>query len=217
MLNDVMIVRLFSTQLSAGNIDIPIFWAILVAVCIFAYVTQTGSAEERYAYANWIALAVFAAFFIFVFCHPYWIVLIVPFLTMIIVANDTARKVNMILEPLIAAGCMYLYVGSFGVYMTEDNLNLMVLAAAGHPTNGTGYLTSAQWMEAHGLDQFYGQAFAVFVVCLVAFLVINRPGKVADAFGNREEKLVFDHGMIYVRQLMLLVYILAVLYIGYIA
>lgn len=218
ILNDVMIERLFSTQLQAGNVDIPIFWAILVAICIWAYVTHVDGQEERFSYANWIALAVFAAFFIFVFSHPYWIVLIVPYLTMIITANDGSRKVNMILEPLISAGCMFVYFGKFGVYLKEINMNLMVLAASGHPTNDKGYLESATWMIKHGLDKYYGQAFAVFAVCLVAFLMINSPKKVSASWTRRqEETFTFDHGMIYVRQLMLLVYILAYLYIGYIA
>ena len=218
ILNDVMIERLFSTKLQAGNVDISIFWAILVAICIWAYTTKVEGKNERFAYASWTSLAVFAAFFIFVFSHPYWIVLIVPFLTMLIVANNEDRKVNMILEPLISAGCMFVYFGKFGVYLKEINMNLMVLAASGHPTNNTGYLESATWMIKHGLDKYYGQAFAVFAVCLVAFLIINKPKKVAMSWSKRgEQSFAFDHGMIYVRQLMLLVYILAYLYIGYIA
>ena len=218
VLNDVMIERLFSTQLQAGNVDIPIFWAILVAICIWAYVTNISGKEHYFVYANWIALAVFAAFFIFVFSHPYWIVLIVPFMTMLILANNVDRKVNMILEPLISAGCMFVYFGKFGVYLKEINMNLMVLAASGHPTNNKGYLESATWMIKHGLDKYYGQAFAVFAVCLVAFLIINKPQKVAVSWAERQRQTFsFDHGMIYVRQIMLLVYILAYLYIGYIA
>jgi hypothetical protein len=218
ILNDVMKERLFSTVFPAGNVDIPIFFALLVALCIWCYMQKVSTKESLAAYAVWISLAVFAAFFIFVFAHPYWIVLIAPFVTLIIAIHGKQRKINMILEPIISASCMFVYFGKFGVFMTETNWDLMIMPKLGLASNGTGYAQSSEWIVAHGLDAYFGAAFAVFAVCLIAFLIINHPKALAAACGtDKKNALHFDHGMVYVRTAMLVCYILVYLYISYVA
>lgn len=216
VLNDVMIERLFATKLQAGNVDIPIFFALLVGLCIWCYTRKISGKKTYFVYAVWVALTVFVTFFIFVFAHPYWIVLIAPFVIIIITLNDMDRKLNMALELFISASVMYVYFGKFGVFLKEVNYDLMILPKFGITANGTGYLESSTWMVAHGLDQFYGQMFAIFAVCAIAFLIINRPNKLEEKRIGKSKDLIFDHGLVLVREIMLLVYILAYIYIGYV-
>jgi hypothetical protein len=58
--------------------------------------------------------------------------------------------------------------------------------------------------------------YGVFAVCLIAFLVINRPERLEKAWeADKNQTLSFDHGMILVRILILLAYILGLLYFAY--
>lgn len=217
ILNDVMIERLFKTVFPAGNVKIPIFIAVLIALCIWCYV-QNVKKEELQDFAMYIALFVFADFFIFVFVHPYWIVLLAPFLTYFVARNADGRKLNVILELILSVAAMFVYCTKFGVFITEKGVNHMILPLLGHPTNGTGYSQSSEWIVAHGLDFYVKPMFAVFAVCLIAFVIMNYPRRYADILaGKKEEGITFDHGMIYVRLLGVLGYIATYMYLGYIA
>jgi hypothetical protein len=216
VLNDVMIVRLFGTQFPAGNTDIPIFTALLVAVCIWCYVKKAEGKRQRFVYAVWIALYVFAAFFIFVFSHPYWIVLISPFLVIIITLNGEGRKLNLLLETILSVAVMFVYHTKFGVFMTEKCIDLMVLPKLGFSVNGTGYTQSSEWIVDHGLDFYAPAMYGVFAVCLIAFLILNRPDSLQESWEkDRGESLKFDHGMITVRFALLGFYLAALLYLAY--
>ena len=78
----------------------------------------------------------FADFFITVFAHPYWIVLLMPYLMIAYMQNVEKRKVNLILEFCINVTVSFYYIGSFGVYITEDSFGYLVLARLGLVPNG---------------------------------------------------------------------------------
>lgn len=216
ILNDVMIERLFGTQFPGGNIDIPIFTALVVALCIFCYMQHIEGRRNRFVYAVWIALFVFASFFVFVFSHPYWIVLIAPFLVIIITMNGENRKVNMLLETILGVAIMFVYHTKFGVFMTETCIDLMVLPKFGLSVNNSGYAQSSEWIVDHGLDFYAPAMYGIFAVCVIAFLVINRPERLKKAWeADKDQELSFDHGMILVRILILLAYIGGLLYFAY--
>ena len=130
--------------------------------------------------------------------------------------NVEKRKVNLILEFCINVTVSFYYIGSFGVYITEDSFGYLVLARLGLVPNG-GVGTAGELIEKTGLylPVFYG----IFAVCLVAFLMINFPKfmpKTEEKKRLAQEENKFDHGMVYLRLLMILVFILANIYVSYI-
>ena len=225
VLNDVMVERMFTTTLPAGNVEIPAFLSILVAISIWAYMKKPKTKEACFYYVNWIALAVFADFFIFVFAHPYWIVLLAPYLILLLVMNTENGKLNLILEFFLQTSVTVFYWCTFGVYVTEDTFSYLVLKRFGFAPNRTGYQGLADLVTDKGLDNYVTVLFGIFAVCLLAFLLINRPEKKQEVSGKLlaedwkdhvNDRLVFDHGMIYLRLFMIVIYILACIYIAYI-
>lgn len=215
-LTDIMTRRLFETFIPGGNCGIPIFSALLVAISIWAYVTSVEKKEDYFYYANWIALTVFAIFFTTVFAHPYWIILLEPYLVIAYMQNIEKRKVNMILEFFINVIISFYYIGSFGVYITEGSFSYLILARLGLETNG-GFGSAGELIEATGLylPVFYG----IFAVCLTAFVLLNFPRYMPQTEEQRvlaQEDNKFDHGMVYLRLFMILVFILANIFISYI-
>lgn len=224
VLNDVMVERMFTTTFPAGNVEIPAFLSILVAISIWAYIKKPQTKESCFYDVNWIGLAVFADFFIFVFAHPYWIVLLAPYLILLVVMNAEHTKINLILEFFLSACVSVFYWCTFGVYVTEDTFSYLILPRFGLVPNGTGYQGLSGLIEAKNWENYVSVLFGIFVVCLLAFLWINRPEKkqeqyrvhLAEDWKNHVSgKLTFDHGMIYLRLLMVLVYIIACVYIAY--
>lgn len=228
VLNDVMVDRMFETVLPAGNLEIPAFLTILVGICIWAYATEIKSREAYFYYANWIALAVFAAFFIFVFAHPYWIVLLAPYTVMLVVMNAERMKLNVLLEFFMEVSVTVVYLATFGVYMTETTFSDLILTRLGFAPVSGGYFSLGDWAVKMELEPYISVLFGIFAVCLLALLVLNRPGKrkgqkcaeaVPYALEWKEhvtEKLEFDHGMMYLRLVMILVFILGCIYFSYI-
>ena len=100
--------------------------------------------------------------------------------------------------------------------MTETCIDLMVLPKFGLKVNNSGYKQSSEWIVDHGLDFYAPAMYGVFAVCIIAFLVINRPSRLQQAWEKDQDRpLRFDHGMILTRLVILLGYIFGLLYLAY--
>jgi hypothetical protein len=143
-------------------------------------------------------------------------VLLSPFLVIIITLNGEGRKLNLLLETILSVAVMFVYHTKFGVFMTEKCIDLMVLPKFGFSANGTGYTQSSEWIVDHGLDFYAPAMYGVFAVCVIAFLILNRPDRLQASWENdKGEGLKFDHGMITVRFGLLGFYMGALLYLAY--
>lgn len=217
ILNDVMVSRMFSTAFTGGNTEIPAFLALLVALSIYAYATEVKTRDEYFYNVIWMTLAVFSAFFIFVYAHPYWIVLLAPYLAFLLVVRSDKMKLNMILEFFISSCASVYYCISFQVYMTRDTFSDLILRKfAG--TSDTGCPNLGEFITKHNLEQYVSSLFMIFAVCLIAFLIINRPQKGKEGCKWREEAdsaLHFDHGMIYLRLFGIFIFIVGCIYFAH--
>lgn len=215
-LTDAMSYRLFSTYVPGGNMGIPIFSVLLIGICIWAYVMNVKEKEDYFYYANWIALAVFADFFITVHAHPYWIVLLTPYVVLAYMQNVDKRKVNLILEFCIGVSISFYYIASYSVNVTDTSFSYLVLGRLGLAANG-GIESAEELIGMANINKpvFYG----VFAACLVAFLILNCPlflPKTEEKRQLAKEDGRFDHGMVYLRLFMILVFILANIWISYV-
>lgn len=113
--------------------------------------------------------------------------------------------------------------------MTESTFADLVLTRLGMAPLREGYYSFEEWATKHEWDSYLATLFGIFAICLIALLILNRPGKVKAAENTSEnvsyslewkehvnEKLEFDHGMIYLRLVMILAYILGCIYFAYI-
>lgn len=215
-LTDIMTTRLFATFVPGGNCGIPIFSALFVIICIWSYVTCVEKKEDYFYYANWISLVVFGTFFTCVFSHPYWIVLLSPYIIFSCMQNGKSRKVNFILEFFINVAVSIYYIGSFGVYITDGSFSFLILSKIA-PISSKEIGSASQWFQ--GTEIYLPVLYGIFAACLLAFIVINYPENMPKTIEERKqvcENEVFDHGMIYLRLLMILVFILANIYISYV-
>lgn len=219
ILNDMMVEHMLLKTFPAGNVEIPAFLTLLVAISIWAYVKKVETREQYFYYTNWIALAVFAAFFIFVPAHPYWIVLLVPYVTMLLLSNAGQMKINLILEFFMGTAVSIFYCATFGVYMTKETFTYLILPRLGMKPNDTGYTGLGDWVTQKELNEYMPILFAIFVVCLIAFLILNGPWKQDISVKwktEAAEKLEFDHGMIYLRLVCVFAFIAGCIYFSYI-
>jgi hypothetical protein len=217
ILNDIVTERMFSTTFPLGNADVPIFLPLLAGICIWAYVTKPGGREETFYRVNWIALAVYASFFIFVFAHPYWIILLVPYLVILVAMNPQNMKINLILEFFLSFCISLFYIATFGVYMTKDTFAKLVLPRIGFAIPQSDYSRLPDLVAEKEWELYVPVLLGIFAVCMIAFLILNRPDREhAGRWGEMlKEELRFDHGMIYLRLGAIAAFIAGCLWFAY--
>lgn len=216
----MMVDHMFETTLPTGNIEVPVFIVLLILISIWAYLTKIEGREQYFYYVNWIALAVFASFFVFVKAHPYWIVLMAPYMIILMTVNADLMKINLLLEFFAGTAVSFFYCATFRTYMAGDTFSYLLLPRLGFEPKNTGYGAGfAALVEKGELATYFSLLFAVFVACMAAFVYLNRPAnKIRTGEWTRTvgEKPVFDHGMIILRLLMLVVFILGSFFFSYI-
>lgn len=198
--NQLMTGRMFEAVIDAGNTDIPIFMCLFIGICIYAYCISAKGMHEYYEYIIWLSCAVFATFFIFVQTHPYWIILIAPFMVMLFMMNDKQVKVNVILEFFVNVTLTFVYALLYGNYYNNYNGKYLILNLLGIASAETMDITPGSYLGPD-LDKniLVLGAYAAFVACMLAFLVLNHPKK-AQQKKNVNIVSQVDHGMLYLRE-----------------
>ncbi len=105
--NEEMIARIFAATIDGGIDPLPIFlvcYAIFLLGCYF-YRPRTQAAQI--ALLPWIGLCVFGLFFVFVLWHPQWLILLVPFLILTLLAQNQ-RAPWLYLQVVLFAGIFLL-------------------------------------------------------------------------------------------------------------
>lgn len=201
--------RLFSVTLPGGNTDIPCFVVLYALICIWAYYKTCTNKTEEYMNANWIILAVLFDIFIFVWCHPQWIVLLTPFLTILVALNGV--KINYLLDLFLNIGISVYYCYYFNwVHGTEVAFKYLFFNDMGIPYN-EGYHNMAEIVDSHGLAIYMSSFFGIFVACAIALLIINKPNK-----ENVKTNYEIEANYLRLRLLPIFIYIVGTVLIAYV-
>ena len=78
-------------------------------------------------------------------------------------------------------------------------------------------MTGEQWMAEKGIG--LPVIFGIFAVCLAAFTALNYPKfmpQTKDEEQAAQQDNRFDHGMVYLRLALILLFILASVYVAYV-
>lgn len=203
--------RLFESVLPGGNEDISIFVVIYIGICIFAYICNIENVKDIFKHTLWICTVFFWGLFSFVWCHPQWIVLIAPFLSMLIVLDITQIRVKMLLELFMNIGISVYYCYYFNwVYLTKTSFKHLLLPGA----NEGKYNNFTEIIDAIGLTELMPRFYEVFVVCGLAFIVLSYP-KMYEIEPERNDVKV-EKGLLYFRIVLLLLYYIGTIFIVYI-
>lgn len=202
--NNLMIDRLFGTVWQGGNSSFPVFVVLWIGICIYAYWLKVAETEQIFKYAVWLGCAVWLSFFCFVHIHPYWVVLGVPFMVLLIIQNPQNSKINLILETFVCGFSSLFYIVTFNwVYLCNSNMNYLLFNLFGIPLSEERRFAD-YWNALIG-EKWLAVVYAGFIACSAAILLINRPDKSHRA---EDETIKVDHGMLYLRILILAGYIL---------
>lgn len=179
--------------------NLPLVFVGMFAIWIICYFVKRELDHQKLIY---LCLTVMSVFFLTAKVHPYWIILLVPYLILVMFFNYEKLKKNIILELLVIVS----YVCRMNLFWPGCS-SLQVLYYMAKPAKVREYV--AQW-GADGLETFsLAKVFtrlgnwlgisienissifgALFLVSLMFFLVLNFPKERA------EENIAVDYGNI---------------------
>lgn len=198
--------RLLGTLWPGGNTGFSIFIFVWVLLCIFAYACNLKSKEEYFKYSSWMGCAVFFCFFCFAHIHPYWLILCAPFIVFLIIANEGRIKLNIILEFFLTGSATLFYALIYDwVYLCNRNMKWLLMGLLG--IQATEERKFSDYWNAWVGDSYVPTICAIFMACCLAMLIINFPKRTEKLHeSNTEISEHIDHGMIYLKLLVLIGY-----------
>ena len=205
---DEILKRVFSVGINVNMGNASLFCISLIAIALFCYLKNIKDKDEFNKFAIYIPLLVFTSLFCFVNFHPYWIVLLAPFMSIIIFQNMKYFKINIILDifSYISFVITTIFV-SYGLHGLRGHLGPIVLERMFLPKIfGSRYdmenkrNTIVSLLSDIGLQKYIPFFLALFVVCLIAIIVINFPSTSNDS--KKDHKI--EWGLLFTRMMIIL-------------
>lgn len=211
-------------NLTLGGFDIHFFFVFYFLLCIYSYFKIIKSNVLFKQYTIYISFLAYLIFFVFIPANPYWYLLILPFLTIIMFTNSKYFKHNIILE-ILGLNSLFLYhftripcvyspfyfIPTFIGKILKLNSNSMPLSH--YYLNSIGFTPK----YFHDFINYFGNKFgltnfsfifsmfvgSIFVTSLILIAIINNPIFILK-INNYNKKafvsnIVIDRKLIYTR------------------
>lgn len=158
--------------------DASIFIILLVCLCVYCYL-QKNISKETYIL---IAFSGVGSFFLLNFAHPYWIILLCPYLCILVFAFPEYIKINCILETVLSLSYILHYSLAiphcFSINIISPSLFSKFFGApseeyfAGART-GINYVLE-KLIKSDQIFSFVNPTFlSIFVGTMICFFIIN--------------------------------------------
>lgn len=188
VIDEALFPSAYTAQYTFFSIEnLPLVFVGMFAIWIACYLIKRELKAEEVIY---LCALVMSVFIITVKVHPYWGILLVPYLSLIMVLNPSKIKENILLETLMSVGYVMnkaiLYSWCFGMAQIER--------MAG-PNYQFSYDPETTHIGKYGLERLVyklsqkvgiGEAniahtfSALFVVSTIIFLYLNWPSKIEE-------------------------------------
>jgi len=177
--SDDMLSKLFSRGIAVNFGSASLFCIALVAIAIFCYLKKIKDKNELNQFSIYIPLAIFSCFFMFVDFHPYWIILITPFMAIILFQNMKNFKINIILDIIssimITVSLMVTYYWCYGPLLIERMLLPKLFGSTN--TDVLKYPYISNLLNNFEITKYLPFILATYIACISAILIINFPKK----------------------------------------
>lgn len=175
-----------------------VFVTAFLLICILAYAIQ----KDWKSWAVYIPTLVFSCFLVLTPTNVYWIVLLLPFMTIMTFQNEYQLRLSMLLETV--AGWAIVFVSIFrtswviGGEMTFEYLFLRGIARGADVRTFLG--------SEHEFTGLLPYANSAYIACVLGLLLLNLPCFVKKPEG--EGQAVFERWVIWLRTGLLLVWVI---------
>ena len=180
-----------------------VFVVAFLLICILAYAIK----KDWQLWAVYIPALVFSCFLVLTSVNVYWIVLLLPFMTVLAFQNEYQLRLSMLLETI--AGWAMIFISIFKwswVVGGEKTFEYLFLRGSAKGADVRTFLGSE-----HEFGGLLPHANSVYVACIIGLLIINLPCLVRKRDG--EEQVAFDLWIIWGRFAFLLLWVVFLVYL----
>lgn len=178
--SEEMLGKLLAVTLPTGVGNASVFCLLFLTICLTAYCQKAP--EDPAAFfrtVSWFAAAHFFAFFLFVDgAHPFWAVLMSPFVILLLAQNPGRLKLNLLLETLLELCLVLLHSHQFRwVCLTDSSFSYLLLrdVPSLHLYPAYSIDSFAQIINGLGLDTLLPAVSALLLLCAGGLLALNHP------------------------------------------
>lgn len=186
---------LFHLKSFMGVDNMSVFIFILVLILVYCYLQKREETYDFYYKVIYIAFCINAVFILFTASTPYWAIVMVPYMILMIYCRAENRKVNISLE-LIGVGSFLVWHFAREPYLfySENCEGMLLYYLLGKPYFYHRGLTAvmAKLIEEGGiLVTPINMLRSVFYACMLVLLIINFPAfnKKENDFAHRQEEV----------------------------
>ena len=153
------------------------FWGILYLICYFY---KPESEDQIKKWGIYVCFLIFANLFITCMTHPYWIMVLLPFIVTIIGINKKYLYVNLVLDTLMTWGMilaqMFKFPWCFGSSLTAGTFWPGILGEKEEFVEYT-MMNVLKRLDLEAMQGYLiGAGCTVFFCCIFLFAVLNFPG-----------------------------------------
>lgn len=174
--NEVGVKALLRNTVSGGIAEIPVTLVAFFALCVVAYVLKPKGKRMLGKYTIWLNALFFVFFFIFTEAHPYWSVLLLPFLIMCI-NNKEHLYISIVLE-MVASVCLFVVQAyRYNWVYCSNTMTSLVAKGIQVKYDYLGISNLADLIDKLHLRIGIPVLYAGFAVAAVAVVILNCPWK----------------------------------------
>lgn len=186
---------LFHLKTFMGVDVMSVFMFLLALIWVYCYLQKR---EETYAFyykVIYTAFCVNAVFILYTASTPYWAVLMVPYMMLMIYGRAENRKINLLLETVGTGSFILWHFAREPYFFTSENCDGMLFYyLLGKPPfyrQGLSAAMNELAKDGAALASPINMIRSVFYVCMLIMLIINFPGfnKGKNDFVNRREEV----------------------------
>lgn len=186
---------LFHLKIFMGVDSISLFIFLIILIWAYCYLQRREENYRFYYKVIYIAFCINAVFILYTASTPYWAVVMVPYMLLVIHCRTGNRKINMLLETA-GIGCFLVWHLAREPYFfnSESCEGMLLYYLFGKPYFYSQGLSPAlaKLIEEGGiLTAPMNMVRSLFYACMLVFLIINFPtfNKGENDFANRQEEV----------------------------
>lgn len=221
---------LFHLKTYMGVDVMSVFMFLVGLIWVYCYLQKEEETYYFYYKVIYIAFCINAIFVIYTASTPYWAVLMVPWMILVIYCRADQRKINILLETIGVGSFIVWHFAREPYFFVSENCEGMLLYyLLGKPyyyRKGLASILSDLSTEGAILASPINMVRSVFYVCMLILLIINLPvtvkgrtdmGEVQREVGIRGLLACRTVGIVGVSLLPLVVYIIQVVFGQYLS
>jgi hypothetical protein len=165
---------LLSSNFTAFSSQMSICVLLFALLCIYCYTKKSDLKNKLAIYVSFLGLAIL---FSFGYSTPYWIILIMPFILLLIFSENVNYNILLPMEVIFTIGFIYVFIihisWIFGSSDTFDFLLFSLIPGFEQSIHGQVH----DFIRVRNLDIYDGAFSAVMVACLIAVMFLTYPLK----------------------------------------